>query len=249
MATLTGCSSKQELILSNTNSTTPAQYTTITFEAIDGLTVSANFYKNATSSEVIVLCHQARFNKFEYDGIAQRLNTLGYNCLAIDQRSGGPIAKMQNETYNRAVKKGMSTDYLNAIPDIQAAIDYASSLFNKDVILWGSSYSSTLVLWEALDNEKIKAVVAFSPGDYFDELGSLTDSLSNMKIPMFLTCAEFEADGLDALLSKTTLKSNQVKFIPEKNGHHGSRALWPHQTGGEQYWGAITAWLNQLNDQ
>lgn len=218
----------------------------ISFESEDGLEVSANLYEIDESSQVIVLCHQARFNKYEYAGIAERLNELGFNCMAIDQRSGGPIAEQQNETNNRAQEQGLGVDYLDAIQDISAAVDFASDKYGQDVILWGSSYSSTLVLWEALSNEKVKAVVSFSPGDYFTSLGSLTDSLTNLSIPCFLTAADFEIEGpggLNSLTSKMTLGENQTIFAPDSNGHHGSRALWPNQFGGEQYWNAITPWL------
>ncbi|MBD3637497.1 MAG: hypothetical protein HUJ25_09105 [Crocinitomicaceae bacterium] len=224
-------------------------YETITFKAEDGLDIYANKYEIDKTSPVIVLCHQARFNKFEYEGIAQRLNDMGFNCLAIDQRSGGPIAIKQNQTYNLAVEKGLEVDYLDAIPDIKAAVDFAAEEYDQDVILWGSSYSSTLALWEGLKNDKVRAVVAFSPGDYFPELGSLTDSLSTLEKPFFITAADFEIDGdvgINALLSKTDLGENQVKFAPESNGHHGSRALWKNQAGGEQYWEAVTDFLNSI---
>lgn len=224
-------------------------YETVTFKAADGLDIYANKYEIDKTSPVIVLCHQARFNKFEYEGTAQRLNDLGFNCLAIDQRSGGPIANQQNETNNLARDQGLGVDYLDAIPDIKAAVDYAASEYDQDVILWGSSYSSTLALWEALTNDKVKAVVAFSPGDYFPELGSLTDSLATLNKPFFITAADFEIEGeggLNSLLSKTTLGENQFAFKPEANGHHGSRALWVNQVGGEQYWDALTEFLNTL---
>lgn len=218
-------------------------YQTVTFKASDGLDVVGNLYKIDATSPIIVLCHQAQFNKFEYEGVAQRLNKLGFNCLAIDQRSGGPIASAQNETHLNAIKQGLEVSYLNAIPDIKAAITYAHKSFKQEVILWGSSYSSTLVLWESLHNDKVKAVVSFSPGDYFTELGSLTDSLSQLKKPLFITSADFEVEGINELLSKTTLGDQQTHFAPEPNGHHGSRALWPNQTGGEQYWQAVSKWL------
>lgn len=221
-------------------------YQTITFDAADGLTVYGNEYKIDDSSPVIVLCHQAQFNKFEYEGTAQRLNDLGFNCIAIDQRSGGPIGIHQNETNLAAVEAGVGVDYLDAIQDISAAVDYATQQNNQDVILWGSSYSSTLVLWEAMSNDKVKAVVSFSPGDYFPEIGSLTDSLANLTKPCFITSADFEVEGTNALLSKMTLGENQIQFAPSENGHHGSRALWLNQNGGEQYWDAITNFLNRI---
>jgi dienelactone hydrolase len=223
-------------------------YEKVTFQAADGLEITANLYEIDKTSPVIVLCHQARFNKFEYDGIAQRLNDEGYNCLAIDQRSGGPIASQQNETNLNAIEQGLGVDYLDAIPDIQAAVEYASTTYNQDVILWGSSYSSTLVLWEALKNEHVRAVISFSPGDYFkEELGSLTDSVAHLNKPFFITSADFEIEGTNDLLQHVTFSENQIQFKPEGTGHHGSRALWTNQNNGEQYWEAILSFLSSIN--
>ena len=116
----------------------------IEFPSIDKIPISAHVYEVDPEAPVIVLCHQARFNKSEYDGIAQRLMELGFNSIAIDQRSGGPIANQPNETTLAAMEKDLPTDYLDAEQDIIAAVNYASSRYNKSVILWGSSYSSTL---------------------------------------------------------------------------------------------------------
>lgn len=223
-----------------------SDFETISFKAEDGVDVYANVYEIDKESPVIVLCHQAQFNKFEYEGTAQRLNEMGFNCIAIDQRSGGPIANEQNQTNLAAKEQGVGVGYLDAIPDIQAAVQYASDEYEQDVILWGSSYSSSLVLWEGLNNDNVRAVVSFSPGDYFAELGSLTDSIVNLEKPFFITSADFEVEGTNALLANKELGEKQVQFAPEANGHHGSRALWVNQDGGEQYWEAITEFLNSI---
>ncbi|MBL4670213.1 MAG: hypothetical protein JKY30_13245, partial [Flavobacteriales bacterium] len=80
----------------------------ITFKSEDGLLVTGNLYEIGKDKPIILLCHQARYNKFEYADIAPKLNELGYNCLAIDQRSGGSFAGKPNETYERATKKGIT---------------------------------------------------------------------------------------------------------------------------------------------
>ncbi|PKQ61169.1 hypothetical protein BZG01_19820 [Labilibaculum manganireducens] len=195
----------------------------------------------------MLLCHQARFNKFEYAGIAERLNEMGFNCLAIDQRSGGPIGNTQNETYLRALKAAKGVDYLDAEADITAAIDYLTQEYSSKVILWGSSYSSTLALYIAAKREDVSAVISFSPGDYLAETkGSLADVLEDFNKPMFLTSSNSEAKRVTDLLAKHKLLEKQVQFVPEGAGHHGSRALWKNQQGGEEYWVAITGFLNQL---
>lgn len=219
------------------------------FSSLDSLLITAHLYQIDETSPFILLCHQARFNKFEYAGIAEKLNKMGFNCMAIDQRSGGPIGNTQNETYLRALEKGMPTDYLDAEPDIRAAIQYVNENFSENIILWGSSYSSTLALYLGVELDQVSAVVSFSPGDYFaEQKGTLTNLLEGFEKPMFLTSSKSEDKYVKALLEKHTLKDNQVQFVPEESGHHGSRALWINQQGGEEYWVAITEFLNKLKN-
>jgi len=72
-----------------------------------------------------------------------------------------------NETKDRAKAKGLPTGYLDAKPDIEAAIDYAFELYNKkQIILLGSSYSASLALLISTLTDKIKATIAYSPGEY-----------------------------------------------------------------------------------
>lgn len=222
--------------------------TLVEFNSLDSLIISSHLYQIDDSSPIILLCHQARFNKFEYAGIAERLNKMGYNSMAIDQRSGGPIGNKQNLTYLRGRKLNKSLDYIDAEPDIKAAILYLNKKFNSQVILWGSSYSSTLALYLAAEMDEVSAVLSFSPGNYMaNKKGSLLNVLSNFEKPMFLTSSKLESKSVSELLSKRKLTKHQIQFIPEGNGHHGSRALWINQIGGEEYWLAVGLFLKQLS--
>jgi pimeloyl-ACP methyl ester carboxylesterase len=215
--------------------------------APDGLNINANVYDIDKDAPVIVLCHQARFNKHEYDGIGERLNTLGFNCIAIDQRSGGPITDKQNWTNIRARQQGLDVDYLDAEQDIVAAVEYAAELYKGKLILWGSSYSSTLALYVGMANDNVDAVVSFSPGDYFaPERQSLAEMLPNFKKPMFVTSSKREVEDLTALLARMTLGENQVHFAPDSSGYHGSKALWQGQPDGEEYWEAVEGFLENV---
>ena len=150
--------------------------------ATDGLNINANIYDVDKDAPVIVLCHQASFNKHEYGGIIERLNDLGFSCIAIDQRSGGPITNKQNWTNIRARQQGLDIDYLDAEQDLVAAVEFATGLYKGKLILWGSSYSSTLALYDGMANNNVDAVVSFSPGDYFAlERQSLAEMLPNFK--------------------------------------------------------------------
>ena len=219
----------------------------ISFPSGDGLTIAANLYHKDNSAPVIVLCHQARFNKFEYTGIAKTLWDKGFNCLAIDQRSGGGIVEEINETNLEAKKQNKAVDFLDAEQDVIAAVNFASKKYGKKIILWGSSYSSVLALYTAIANDSVKAVIAFSPGDYFEkEKGSLTKLLATFTKPMFVTSSKEEAKELTTMLSKMKLNENQTQFIPDSAGFHGSRALWKTSENNEEYWKAINAFLEKV---
>jgi pimeloyl-ACP methyl ester carboxylesterase len=213
----------------------------------DGININANVYEISEDAPVILLCHQARFNKFEYAGIAERLNELGFNCVAIDQRSGGPVGDKQNWTNVRALDQGKGVDYLDAEKDMAAAIDFVNKKYGKKVILWGSSYSSTLALYLALENKNVSAVISFSPGDYFASVrGALSDNLVNLQKPMFVTSSLEEAPYVKDILACMVKTDKQMQFIPAHEGYHGSRALWKGQPDGIEYWKAIEAFLELL---
>jgi len=224
----------------------------VEFPSLDKLVISAKMYEIDKTSPVIVLCHQARYNKYEYSSIALALNKKGFNCMAIDQRSGGEMKSENrdvfvNETSIRAKKEGKPTGYIDAEQDIIAAIAFAKQTYKSPLILWGSSYSSTLALYIAEEHEAVDAVVSFSPGNYLSEhKGSLIDKLPNLKNPVFITSSKQEVGGINQLLDKTTLGDHQVCFKPNGEGYHGSKALWPKQKGGDEYWNAIDAFLEKL---
>jgi len=140
------------------------------FNSADGLEISADSYApNAPGSPLIVLFHQAGFSRGEYVQIAPKLNQLGFNAIAIDQRAGRAANGIANETAARAREAGLDTRYTDALQDMLAALDYAHQRFpTAKVLAWGSSYSAALVLKLAGDQPNlVDAVLAFSPGEYF----------------------------------------------------------------------------------
>lgn len=219
----------------------------INFLSLDGLPISANLYHNSEEFPVILLCHQARYNKAEYDEIALELHKKGFNLIAIDQRSGGTLFEKENETFAQAEKLGKPTTYLDAEQDIEAAINFAYDKYHKKIILWGSSYSSALALYFATSNDKIKAVIAFSPGDYFaEQKGSLKSQLTGFNKPLFATSSNEEAPELKDLLTNMAWNKNQVQFIPKEKGKHGSKALWKDNSDHKEYWEALNLFLEKL---
>lgn len=221
-----------------------AKVETVDFPSKDGLPVSADIYFADTASPVIVLCHQAGFNKHEYDDIAPVLNSLGFHCMAVDLRSGGALDGKDNITHDRAEKKGLPTDYQAAVQDMEAAIDFAWEKWHKPVILWGSSYSAGLALAIASHNAHVQSVVAFSPGEYFKGKIDVADSVRDLHKPVFATSAEKEVGEVQKIL-RSMPEGYATQFIPETKGTHGAKCLWSSDPSSRYYWKAVSAWLEK----
>ncbi|XLS27469.1 alpha/beta hydrolase [Flavobacteriaceae bacterium M23B6Z8] len=229
------------------NTITVSSQETIEFASEDGLQVTADLYKAENSENFIVLFHQAGWSRGEYKEIAPWLVAMGYNCLAVDLRSGSEINGVKNLTNSRAVKKGLPTNYKDALPDIEAAVSYVKQkLEASNVILWGSSYSAALVLKYAGENPgKIQAVLSFAPGEYFGKKDYISSSARSIKIPVFITSAREEAKNwrpiYDAIES-----DKKVSFLPETKGNHGSRALWSEFEDHEAYRKEVRKFLKTI---
>ncbi|TMJ40603.1 MAG: lysophospholipase, partial [Alphaproteobacteria bacterium] len=113
---------------------------------------------------IILAFHQANYNRLEYREIAPRLVKLGFSVLAIDQRSGGNYGGEENRTAKES--KAFWT-YTDALPDLEAALEWARAKHPKSkIIAWGSSYSASLVIVLAAKSHDVAGVMAFSPGEY-----------------------------------------------------------------------------------
>lgn len=217
----------------------------ITFPASDGVIVTADMYFVSDSFPYMVLCHQAGYSRAEYAETAKKFCYLGYNCIAIDQRSGNEVNGVKNETAISAFKKKKPSTYLDAEKDILAAVDYAYNKSGKKVVLVGSSYSASLALKIAATNKKVKAVLAFSPGEYFGTKLKVKEAISILSVPVFVTSAKEEAPDVTTLISEVKSKIKN-QFIPTSKGKHGSSCLWKENPGYHEYWFAIMMFMKQV---
>jgi len=229
---------------------------TINFISEDGLLITADSYTphKSNTTPLILLFHQAGSSRGEYTEIAPQLNKLGFNCIAVDLRSGEFSRGKDNETSIQASKKNLATSYADAMPDIIASLRYARRNYpNSKTIAWGSSYSAALVLKVAGDYPQlVDGVIAFSPGEYFSHLGKsktwIRDSAKYINAPTFITSSKKEANDWAPIYDviKTT---NRQSFVPETAGKHGSKALWKKYAVSQSYWNAVTAFLNTFLKQ
>lgn len=219
---------------------------TITFLSKDNITITADLYFINDTAPYMVLCHQAGYSRGEYKETAPEFAKYKYNCIAIDARSGNQVNGVKNETALAAKAMHKSTNYLDTEQDILAAIDYAYKQSNKKIILVGSSYSASLALKIGTYNDKVKAVIAFSPGEYFGTELNLKKTIAQFNKPVFITSTKEEAQSVSELIKDIKSQKKQ-QFIPTGNGTHGSKALWKENVDFRQYWQELTLFINSLN--
>jgi len=240
------------IILLFTTINTNAQIKTIEFISSDSLTITADLYKvnENKSTPFIILLHQAGWSRGEYIETAPKLNKLGFNCMAVDQRSGNEVNDVKNHTFTLAESKKLGVNYLDAYSDLLSAIDFVKENYaDGKLIIMGSSYSAALVLHIAGQRDDIDGVMAFSPGEYFERFGKpanwIEKSAKNINVPVFITSAREEEIKWRQIYN--SIKSeNKQKFIPETEGNHGSRALWSKYDDSEDYWNAVTKFLKNF---
>ena len=227
-----------------------ANKVSISFPSKDGVEITADIYieYKDKNTPLIVLFHQAGWSRGEYLEIAPKLNKLGFNCIAVDQRAGDLVNGIENKTVHRAKLANKNTRYIDALPDMEAALHYSKSNYSEgNLIAWGSSYSASLVLVIAGEQPGlIDGVLSFAPGEYFSKQGKseswIEDTAANIKVPVFITSAHNEKSKWSSIYS--VIPSEQkVSFIPSSKGNHGSRALWDQFEDSAEYWKAVNAFL------
>jgi dienelactone hydrolase len=227
----------------------PARAEPVSFTASDGVRVYADHTPaSGNGDKLILLFHQAGSNRGEYATIAPVLVGLGYATLAVDQRSGGNLWGRQNETVQHL---GHSADYGAALLDLEAALDWARANGHAgNVILWGSSYSASLVFLVAAKHpQEIAAVLAFSPGEYFSDPSAVRHAAAQLTLPIFATSAK-ESDEIAAAKAILAAAPSKMKtqFIPQIAGVHGSSTLRADRNpkAAEENWAAVKAFLTAL---
>jgi len=159
--------------------------------ARDKTRVFAHFYRALNNNKKIALLfHQAGSNSMEYEPVLSAFHIAGFDTLTVDQRSGGTRWGVDNMTVKRL---GASAEYAEAYPDLEAALQYAVKRKYKKILVVGSSYSASLAIVLASKNpDKILAVAAFSPGEYFSDKNWIKTAAAKLKVPLYITGAANE---------------------------------------------------------
>lgn len=230
-----------------TAAATETQGKPIWLHASDNLDVRGMYYQAKDPKAIILLFHQAGSSKDEYATIAPKLVDAGYSALAIDQRSGGDMYGT-NETVEH-MPKGWKNSMEDAEADMEGAVRWAQPL-GKPVILWGSSYSSSLVIPLANAHPGlVKAVLSFSPGEYFPDAHRIERAAADLRVPIFLTSAAKPDEEAKAKAIADRVPDHLATLYVAAAGIHGSSTLIEAKDpdGAEANWAATMAFLDKLS--
>lgn len=224
-------------------------FTKVTFKGEKNLTVTADLYpaSSGKGAPIIILFHQARTSRGEYRQIAPELVKMGYNCLAVDTRAGGKDRWMgvENETTSEAGKKNMTNTYDAAYQDMEAALQWVKdNKYTGKVIVWGSSFSASLVFRLAKEHPKdVQALLSFSPGEYFEGKPGVVSSWAKgvKNIPVFVSCGAGEKSRSKPIFDAVP-GGNKTFYLPKK-GEHGSSILMDDP---EENWKPVKAFLQKI---
>jgi len=231
-------------VLISTSATAEAASQAVTLRARDGVSISGLAYTAEHPKAIVLLFHQADSSKAEYATIAPRLVAAGFTALAIDQRSGGTLFG-PNETARRL---GKEAGYEQAKPDLEAALDWATTQ-HLPVVLWGSSYSASLVFEVAAEHpQEVSAVMAFSPGEYFNDTKAVARAAAKVSVPIYVTSAPDAGEVSEAkAILAASLARSKTQYVPQA-GVHGSSTLIESQDpkGAAENWKHALAFLDAL---
>lgn len=222
----------------------PPDPESIELTASDGMVVLGTFRRAVDPKALILLFHQRGSSRVEYAEIGPRLAANGYSSLAIDQRGGGDKWRVPNAP---AEAWGETDSHWEAMPDLEAALAWGAEQ-GLPLALWGSSYSAALVFPLAAEHARqVKAVLAFSPGEYLD--GAVTRAAERLRAPLFVCSATTLGEvGYAQPVFDAAGSTDKVYFLPKDGSVHGSSALirTENPEGQEEVWAAVLAFLARV---
>ncbi len=200
------------------------------FYSADSTKIRGDLYLRDYTLPFMILCHGETADRGEFYSIAPRLLNLNYNCLAIDMGTNG------SHNYSLA----------GAQTSLRAAIAYVRRFNSLPVILFGSSWSASLCLLESVANPHIRAVVALSPGEYFQPGIIMSEAVEKITQPVFICGNQAEFSYLQKMVEKQPA-GKLTLFQPEKGkGVHGAAALTGKDITRDEYWFALLMFFKKL---
>ncbi|MBO6576893.1 MAG: alpha/beta hydrolase [Rhodothermales bacterium] len=217
--------------------------------ASDGLEVVADWHRaEGPVRATIVAFHQGGGEvRGEYARIVPRLTAEGFQVLLADLRRGGDRFGFENRTAPPGSESLYS--YCDAVLDVEAAVQEAWR-FSDQVVLWGSSFSATLVINQAArDPAGVLGVLAFSPASGDPMEGCRPEASSaDLDVPLLVLRGAHEMEFPSVREQMSVFdEQGHLTFVADP-GRHGSSMLDSTrvEASTEHSWREVNAFLDGL---
>lgn len=233
------------------NGVAQAEKVIISARTEDGVNIYGEpwFGDMGNEAPLVLLFHQGGSNgRGEYKPLQEWLNAAGFRAIAWDQRSGGGRYGSVNRTV-KALPAGTPDGYCDTYADLEAALKAVKDRnFARSVIVWGSSYSASLVFQLAANHpDTIDGVIGFSPAAGGPLVNCRARQWADaVTAPMLALRPASEMANPSTIEQRKILEEKGVEFHVIENGVHGSSMLVDTRTKHDMSAtrAQILAWLN-----
>ena len=206
------------------------------FFASDSLRIRADLYLADNRDPFILLFHEGGSNRSEFQDIAPRLMNLNYNCLAVDLRVGGNVEFTENETLKDAMMKNLPVNPWDAGKDLEAAISYVRNFSKLPVILMGSGISASLCMMIATGNPDVRAVIAFSPGEYFQPRFLVQNEIDGFDKPLLVVSSSSELPYVERITGSIQDAQKKIIVTSDTEDNRGIKILEKSTVPNDDCW-------------
>ena len=234
------------LILAGTLQASAAK-TVVTYYSSDSVRITADHYFQADSLPYVILLHEQKASRGEFQPVVKRFLKMNFNCLVVDLRNGDETNYISNETVKCCRASGASQSFKMVEEDIHASISFVQEISKEKIVLIGAGANGGLALKVANENEAVYGCVALSPGEYFIPAMKIEQEITGMQKPVLLTGTKFEHPYLEQMVSGIGESYKSVFSPMEHEGARSVQAFLPENPSNGEYWLALLLFIKDIN--
>jgi alpha-beta hydrolase superfamily lysophospholipase len=195
----------------------------IRFKTIDGVTITANYFKPPKKqAPVFLLLHMMPATKESWNEFASIIQKNGYAALAIDLRGHGESTDRNGIRLD--YKEFKDEEHRKSMIDIASAREFLSGQNGIDMsrfAIAGASIGANLALWQASIDKDVRLIMLLSPG--LNYRGILADELANrFKGYVYILASEGDTKSADSSRKLAGIFPGETKLEILKGDLHGT---------------------------
>ena len=205
----------------------------VQFHTSDQIRITGDFYEpNEPSAKGAVLVHMMPAAKESWRDFAAKLQTAGFQALAIDLRGHGESGSPRSSSGAAGggdYRQFSDAEHQASIHDLEAAAEFLKQKGVNELHFAGASIGANLSLQYLAQNPETKSVILFSPG--LDYRGIETAPLAARvpdKYKILFVGAKDDEDTMGASCEEIIQKLGLAKSLIYDSGGHGTNLFQSH---------------------